>query len=187
MVVMSTDATGWQRGPLVFEVIAPSQAKEPGLRHDLLDTWVAVTDAGGSVGFVPPADRADIAARLDARLVEVADGRDALGVLRRDGTAVGMGVLVDTGWPLQRHWRTVLWVMVRPELQGQGAGRLLMDGLHQIGRDMGLEHLELTARGGTGLERFYEKFGYVVVGRHPGAIRVAPGDDRDEVMLVARL
>jgi len=37
------------------------------------------------------------------------------------------------------------------------------------------------------LEAFYERFGYTVVGRHPDAVRVGPGDDRDEVMMVARL
>jgi predicted N-acetyltransferase YhbS len=98
-----------------------------------------------------------------------------------------MGLLVDHGSAVQRHWRTLLRVMVRPELQGVGAGRLLVDGLHQMARTLGLEQLQLTVRGGTGLESFYERFGYAVVGRHPGAVRVAPGDDRDEVMMVARL
>jgi hypothetical protein len=42
-------------------------------------------------------------------------------------------------------------------------------------------------RGGEGLERFYERLGYTIVGRHPGAVRVAPGDDRDEIMLIFRL
>ena len=57
-------------------------------------------------------------------------GTDLLGILRQDGTAVGMGFLVDGGSPLRRHWRTVLRLMVRPELQGRGAGRLLLEGLH---------------------------------------------------------
>jgi GNAT superfamily N-acetyltransferase len=35
-------------------------------------------------------------------------------------------------------------VMVRPELQGIGAGRLLVDGLHGMARDLGLEQLQLT-------------------------------------------
>jgi hypothetical protein len=42
-------------------------------------------------------------------------------------------------------------------------------------------------RGGTGIELFYERFGYAVVGSHPAAIRLAPGDDRDEIMMVAWL
>jgi len=72
-------------------------------------------------------------------------------------------------------------ILAQVRLTGQRDRRF---GVH---RTLGLEHLQLTVRGGTGLESFYERFGYVVVGRHPGAVRVAPGDDRDEVMMVARL
>lgn len=74
--------------------------------------------------------------------------------------------------------------MVRPGLQGAGNGRLLMEGLNGVAHRSGLEQLALSVRGGEGLEGFYERLGYAVIGRHPGAIRVGPGDDRDEVMLV---
>jgi GNAT superfamily N-acetyltransferase len=175
------------RDPVCFAPVSASEAGSPGLREDLLQTWIAVTDAGGSVGFIAPARPAAVAAALDAALERVTVGRDALGVLRRGDTSVGMGLLVNGDSELRRHWRTLLRVMVRPDLQGVGAGRLLVRGLHEMARDLGLEHLQLTIRDGGGLERFYEQFGYVVVGRHPGAVRVAPGDDRDEVMMVARL
>ena len=33
-----------------YLVAEPDEALEPGLRADLLDTWIAVTDAGGAVG-----------------------------------------------------------------------------------------------------------------------------------------
>ena len=77
--------------------------------------------------------------------------------------------------------------MVHPRPQGTGAGIVLMTGLHGLAVDLGLEHLQLTIRDGHHLEDFYQRFGYRVVGAHPGAIRVAPGDDRDEIMLVAAL
>ena len=112
---------------------------------------------------------------------------DLLGILRRNGTAVGMGFLVDGSSALRQHWRTVLRLMVRPELQGKGAGRLLLEGLHRTAAGFGLEQLMLTTRGGTGVEGFYERFGYTIVGRHPGAIRLTPGDDRDELILIIRL
>ena len=60
-------------------------------------------------------------------------------------------------------------------------------GLHALARDLGLEHLQLTVRDGHGTDGFYQRLGYVIVGTHPGAIRVAPGDDRDEIMMIARL
>jgi GNAT superfamily N-acetyltransferase len=178
---------GSPHGSLEFAVVDPANARGRQLREDLLETWVAVTDAGGSVGFIAPADRAQIAETLDSALERVADGSDVLGVLTRAGTVVGMGFLVDNGSPLQRHWRILLRLMVRPELQGSGAGRALLEGLHQTARELGLEQLQLTVRDGHGLERFYERFGYAIVGHHPGAVRVGPGDDRDEVMMVARL
>jgi GNAT superfamily N-acetyltransferase len=172
---------------LRFEEVDPGAALDPGLRSDLLDTWVAVTDAGGSVGFTAPAPVPAIAATLDASLARVAAGEDALGVLRDGWRAVGMGLLVAGPGALTRHWRVVLRVMVHPDYQGNGAGRMLMEGLHALGVRLGLEQLQLTVRGGEGLEQFYVRLGYTVVGRHPGAVRVAPGDDRDEVMLVSRL
>jgi hypothetical protein len=73
--------------------------------------------------------------------------------------------------------------MVRPELPGSGGGRLLVEGLHRIARSRGLVPLQLTVRGGTGVERF----GCTVVGSHPGAVRVAPGNNRDEMMTVVSL
>ena len=171
----------------MYAVVDASEARSPQLREQLLDMWVDVTNAGGAVGFTVPADVSAVARTLDAALDRVAAGTDLLAILRQDGTAVGMGFLVDGGSPLRRHWRTILRLMVRPELQGRGAGRLLLEGLHGTAVDLGLEQLMLTTRGGTGVERFYERCGYTVVGKHPGAIRLAPGDDRDELFLIFRL
>lgn len=178
-----------EASPIVFEAVSAADASDPQLREQLLDTWVRVTDAGGAVGFTPPADRDEIAVTLDSALRRVTRGQDELGVLRRGagGPAVGMGILVVSASALRRHWRTVLRVMVAPELQGAGAGRTLLEGLHDHARSLGAEHLILAVRGGTGTERFYQRFGYEIVGRHPAAIRLAPGDDRDELTLYLRL
>jgi GNAT superfamily N-acetyltransferase len=172
---------------LAYTVVDASGARSPQLREQLLEMWVDVTNAGGAVGFTIPADVSAVAATLDAALDRVASGTDLLGILRQNGTAVGMGFLVPSNSALRRHWRTILRLMVRPELQGQGAGRLLLQGLHGTAADLGLEQLMLTTRGGTGVEGFYERVGYRIVGRHPGAIRLAPGDDRDELILIFRL
>ena len=74
--------------------------------------------------------------------------------------------------------------MVEPELQGTGAGRILLEGLQGLAAELGLEHLTLGVRAGLGIEGFYERFGYTIVGRHPDAIRVSRGDDRDELIMV---
>ncbi|MFC5904331.1 hypothetical protein [Streptomyces zhihengii] len=49
--------------------------------------------------------------------------------------------------------------------------------------EMGLERLRLTARAGLGLEDFYRALGWVESGQWPGALRVALGDDTDEVLM----
>ncbi|WP_433007486.1 GNAT family N-acetyltransferase [Kribbella sp. CA-294648] len=170
-----------------YVVIEPDAVSDPGLRADLLDTWVAATDAGGSVGFTPPAPVQLVAETLDLALDRVAAGKDLLGVLHNGERYVGMGLLVDRGSALNIHWRTVLRVMVHPKYQGGGAGRLLMDGLRQSAVELGLEQLQLTVRDGNSLEEFYGKLGYRVVGRHPRAVRVAADDYRDELMLVTDL
>jgi GNAT superfamily N-acetyltransferase len=171
-----------------FAVVPPAEARDEQLRRQLLDVWVEATNAGGSVGFTPPAPVDQVAASLAVALDAVASGEEILGVVRTDdGRAVGMGFLVPRGGALGAHWRTVLRVMVHPSVQGAGAGRQVMEGLHEVARSMGLEHLYLSVRAGEGLEGFYGRFGYRVVGTHPGAVRVAPDDTRDEVFLLAEL
>jgi GNAT superfamily N-acetyltransferase len=171
----------------VHTEVCPVEAVDDELRAQLLACWTDVTNAGGSVGFVPPVTEADLAPYLDAVIERVHQGRELIALLRVDGEAAGFAVLSLPVSPLRRHWATVLRVQVRPELQGKGLGRVLMTGVHDIARKRGLEFLHLTARGGTGLEAFYQELGYREFGRMPGAIRVAPGDDRDELHLTCRL
>jgi GNAT superfamily N-acetyltransferase len=108
-------------------------------------------------------------------------------VLTVDGETTGFASLVGSSSPLRRHWGTVLRVQVHPSRQGQGLGRVLMAGVHDIARARGWEFLHLAARGGTGIDDFYRGLGYTEVGRLPGTIRVAPGDDRDEIIMACRL
>lgn len=170
-----------------YLLVEPDDALDPALRAELLDTWIAATDAGGAVGFTAPAPVGLVAETLDEALGRVAAGLDLLGVLHTGERYAGMGLLVDRGSALQAHWRTVLRVMVHPLHQGNGAGRVLMEGLRGSAVDLGLEQLQLTIRDGLGLENFYEPLGYRVVGRHPRAVLVDENDYRDEIMLVLNL
>jgi GNAT superfamily N-acetyltransferase len=170
----------------VSEVRVVSQVDDV-LRRELLTCWTDVSNAGGAVGFVPPVTEDDVVPLLEKLLEGVRSGRDVLAVLTVDGTTAGFASVVGSLSPLRRHWGTVLRVQVHPSRQGQGLGAVLMDGVHRIARDRGWEFLHLTARGGTGVDGFYRRLGYVEVGRLPGAIRVAPGDDRDEIIMACRL
>jgi hypothetical protein len=51
---------------------------------------------------------------------------------------------------------------------------------------MGLEQLHLAARGCVRLEDFYRRLGWMEIGRWPDALRLAPGDDRDEVLMILK-
>jgi len=168
------------------EVRAVSTVDEA-LRRELLTCWTDVTNAGGAVGFVPPVTEDDVVPLLDKLLDGVHSGRDVLALLTVDGKTAGFASVVGSLSPLRLHWGTVLRVQVHPSHQGHGLGRVLMGGVHEIARARGWEFLRLTARGGTGVDAFYRRLGYTEVGRVPGAIRVAPGDDREEILLVHRL
>ncbi|MFG1927526.1 GNAT family N-acetyltransferase [Cryptosporangium sp. NPDC048952] len=91
-------------------------------------------------------------------------------------------LLAESESLLRRHWRTVYRVQVDPAFQGDGLGTKLMASAADHARDeLGLEALTLMTRSGTGAERFYKRCGYREVGRIPGAIRIGPHDNRDEV------
>ncbi|MGE4426428.1 MAG: N-acetyltransferase family protein [Solirubrobacteraceae bacterium] len=157
----------------------------------LLQIWTDVSNAGGWVGFVPPVTAGDVAPVLDDVLARVQRGRDWLVVVRsgrRDVAATsgiaGFAFVAENDRLLSEHWRWVLRVQVHPDHQGEGLGVVLLDGIGRMAQDAGLEMLYLTVRGGEGLEAFYARAGYREVARMPRAIRVAPGDDRDQVVLM---
>jgi GNAT superfamily N-acetyltransferase len=161
----------------------------PALRDRLVDMWVRVTNAGGAVGFVPPIQAAEVLPTAERSFARVASREDTLVCLavpdgaQDDGLRViAWLLLAESESHLRRHWRTVYRVQVDPDWQGGGLGRRLMAEAAKVARDkLGLEALTLMTRGGTGAEDFYLRCGYREVGRIPGAIRVHPGDDRDEV------
>ena len=114
----------------------------------------------------------------------------ATAVLLREpaGGLVGLGFVERIGRRLFPHVVDLKRVMVTPDRQCRSLGRLLMAGLHRAARELGgIELLRLDYRSGTAVGAFYARCGYSEVGRHPGVIRVAPGDDRDSVLMMRRL
>ena len=162
------------------------------LRGDVLDLWCRVTEAGGAVGFVPSDPREAHAAALTAHEEQMRDGR-ATAVVVRDPDAPGDPAVAAVGWwvreqaALLAHRRTAYRVMTDPDKRGRNLGRILMAAMHRAARADRVEIATLTVRGGLGLERFYQRCGYREVGRIEGGIRVAPGDDRDDILMARRL
>ncbi|MBF9072166.1 GNAT family N-acetyltransferase [Streptacidiphilus fuscans] len=161
----------------------------PELVEGLIDVWTAATNAGGAIGFVAPVTREEVRPTAEKGLAGLGhgpgDGRDRLLVAHDEetGRMAGALFLVDMRFSLMDHWRTVKRVMLHPDFQGRGDGVALLAEAERHARAWGLAGLQLDLRGGLGLERFYERCGYKEVGRLPGALRVAPGDDRDSVFM----
>ena len=179
-------------GPPATVLRAP-RAESPewldeGTRESVLDLWCAVNDSGGAVGFLPGAPRHEVASVLATHEEGMADGTTTAVLLRGpDSRVVGLGFWVADRNPLLSHARTAYRVMTHPGLRGRNLGRLLMAAMHRVARQQGVEVAVLDVRSGLGTTRFYEIAGYVEVGRVPGVIRVAPGDDRDSVLMARRL
>lgn len=170
---------------------APTVARvdrlDDGAREQVLDLWCRVTEAGGSVGFLPGAPRSRVAASLADHEAQMASGRAfGVGLRTAAGDLVGWAWWVTVANPLLAHGRWLYRLMVDPAHQGRNFGALLMAGAHREARADGAELLQLGYRSGSGLGDFYARFGYAEVGRIPGAIRVAAGDDRDDVTMARR-
>ncbi|MFI9763416.1 GNAT family N-acetyltransferase [Streptomyces sp. NPDC051963] len=164
-------------------------AVSPALRDEVLTLWADVSNAGGSVGFVPPVTADEIRPELVKHLAAMAEGRTRL-LVGRDaaGTVAATAFITHNTHRLMTHWVWLYTVMVHPRHQGRGYGRDLLAAAENAVRTLdGIEAIRLTCRGGLGLERFYGSCGYKEVGRIPGAIRVAPGDDRDDIVMLLPL
>lgn len=169
------DADGVVTGPHRVE------SPHPDLVNALADLWGRVTAAGGAVGFGPadPVDRLRAAA---AALVEdVRNEKAHLITIDQQHVPVGLAVLRQRQLPVRRHTGELAWLAVDPAFQGKGWGKRLLAEVQVQARAIGLEKLDLVARSGHDLERFYEANGWVERGRWPGAVRVAADDDRDEI------
>ncbi|MEU0057079.1 GNAT family N-acetyltransferase [Streptomyces sp. NPDC006334] len=172
--------------PLTFTL---DPAVTPDLRDGVLDLWTDVSNAGGAVGFVAPVSREAIRPELVRALAQIAEGRTRLLVGHDEsGRVAATAFITFNTHRLMTHWVWLYTVMVHPEHQGKGHGRDLLAAAAEAARGFdGVEAIRLSCRGGLGLEDFYASCGYKEVGRVPGAIRVAPGDDRDDITLLLPL
>lgn len=158
-------------------------------REALLALWIAVTDAGGAVGFRPPADAVAVGEVLDGLLATV-DRGGAQAVVARDagGAPVGLVVVHPGDGPRVAHRVTLRRLMVHPDRQRTGTGARLVSAAHDLAvRAFGAELAVVEVRGSLGLEPFYLGLGYTEVGRIPDGLAFDDGDRVDEVLLARRL
>jgi GNAT superfamily N-acetyltransferase len=167
-----------------------SQIQRPGelsavQRTALIECWIDVANAGGAVGFpFPPVKRDEVIAAADSIIAGLGPERSRLVIAKRNEGLVGWLHLSRHADPLVAHWGVVSRVQTHSAHRGAGVGSAMMHLVRRIAREeMGLEQLRLAARGGAGLTEFYERLGWVEIGRWSGALRFGPGDDRDEVLM----
>ncbi|MCX2923303.1 GNAT family N-acetyltransferase [Streptomyces sp. NEAU-W12] len=175
------------RTPVVTQISRPQDVTAAAGR-ELAECWAGVINAGGAVVPVdcplPPVAPAALRPAVERIVRELSSDRSRLLLASVDGTLAGWTVLRRAQHPLEAHCGTVNHVQTHVRFRNRGVGAALMRHVADVARDgMGLERLRLTVRSGLGLEDFYRKAGWTEVGRWPGALRVAPGDDRDEILM----
>lgn len=169
--------------------IHPEGAELAVRRRQLLQLWVAVTDAGGAVGFRPGVGLHDVAPVVDRLLHDLADGRARALVARsEEGEVVGLVTVVPGPAPRMAHRVALRRLLVDPQRHGEGLGRRLTEAAHALAvREFGAELVVVEVRDGLGLDRFYERLGYTEVGRIPGGLQFEDGDRVDELFMARRL
>ncbi|HEX3462348.1 MAG TPA: GNAT family N-acetyltransferase [Acidimicrobiales bacterium] len=163
---------------------APSAVDEA-LSGQLATCWWEVSNAGGAVGFpFLPVDKADVEAAVGQLVGSLDPEVRTLLVAVGDEVLLGWLLLERNSTPLTDHWARVLRLQTALGARGSGIGRALMTEAARAARDdLGLEQLHIEVRGGQGLEAFYESCGWREIGRWPGALRLGPNDDRDQVLM----
>ncbi|WP_458077632.1 N-acetyltransferase family protein [Streptomyces sp. EMB26] len=173
--------------PVIAQLSRPQDATAA-VRRDLGACWTAVVNAGGAVVPMdcplPPVTEAALRPAVGRITRGLSPEHSRLLLATMDGALAGWLLLRREPHPLVAHCGVVNHVQTQVRFRGMGIGIALMRHAQRVGRDeMGLERLQLAVRSGLGLEEFYRKAGWTEVGRWPGALRVAPGDDRDEILM----
>lgn len=142
--------------------------------------WLAVTRAGGAVGFLTDSPESDVRAAAEQVVDDVRAGRQEMLAMTAGGTLAGAVFLRRGTGPVVAHRAEVVRLMIHPDVQGRGWGTTLLAAAADHARTAGLEQLLLTTRGGTHLPAYYAKLGWTQVGLVPRALRLRSGEYRDE-------
>jgi GNAT superfamily N-acetyltransferase len=174
--------------PTVTPVVADTL--DAALADEVVDLWVRVNDAGGSVGFLPGASRDAVGSALEVHAGDVRVGTSLLCLLRDpDRSLRGLGFWEHSrGFPYA-HLAGLKRLMVDPRSQGRNLGRILLAGMVGIARRElpWVELLRLEYRDGLGLGDFYGRAGWTEVGRVPRGLKLSETDYRDDVAMVRRV
>ena len=128
---------------------------------------VACVDAGASVGYAAPMDRAVARAFWRERAALVARGERRIAIAWLDGRIVGC-VMLDLATPaIERHRGGIEKLLVLPEARRRGIATGLMAAAEAEAATLGRRLLTLDARTGGEAERLYISLGWTLAGSVP--------------------
>jgi len=129
----------------------------------LVDVLLGVVRGGASVGFMADVGGEDAEQFWSAHLANPSNV--VLVAADVDGDqVVGTGTLALAGMPNGRHRAEIAKLLVHPDAQGRGVGRLLLAALEDEARAHGRRTLVLDTVTGSPAQRLYEGAGWTVVG-----------------------
>ncbi len=131
--------------------------------------------SGASIGFIPPLNEEEAREYWNSVLEDIAQKRRILLIARNTENIVGAVQLELATKPNARHRAEVQKLFVFQQQRQRGIGRLLMQAIEPIARELGRTLLVLDTRSGDSAEQLYRKLGYVEVGTIPSYAQNATG------------
>jgi ribosomal protein S18 acetylase RimI-like enzyme len=133
----------------------------------LADLLTDTVDAGASVGFLAPLDRAEAAAWWNERAAAVAAGQLAVWVARDGDRVAGTVSLAFPGKPNSRHRAELVKLMVRRDARGRGLGRRLLTTAEEAAAAAAVTLLHLDTETDSPAEHLYRSAGWTRAGVIP--------------------
>lgn len=156
-----------------IETIIPEQGQV--LLPELITLLQDAVASRASVGFLPPLKEEEARDYWISVLEEIAQQKRVLLIASHSKQIVGAVQLELAAKPNARHRAEVQKLFVLQHERKRGIGRLLMEAIEPIARELGRTLLVLDTRFGDNAERLYRKLDYREVGIIPSYAQNAAG------------
>ncbi|MFF7313933.1 GNAT family N-acetyltransferase [Streptomyces sp. NPDC008137] len=134
---------------------------------ELAGLLAGTVNAGASVGFLAPLDRAEARAWWEERAPDAAAGRLAVWAAYDGDRVLGTVSLAFPGKANSRHRAEIVKLMVDPDARGRGLGRGLLATAEDAAAAAGVTLLHLDTETGSPAERLYRSAGWTAIGAIP--------------------
>lgn len=104
---------------------------------------------------------------VEKNLAVFADGKGAQLVAVSGGVVIGTATVTRKAHPLEAHRAELTSLVVHPDYQRRGIARRLVEESKTYAKNMGIEILEISCRGGEAAETVYRRLGFIEWGRLP--------------------